>query len=441
MTKFLKNVFFLIQAGVVVLLECICYLYYRNFDYFVDGLTTNLISLNILYVKVFQAIAFNNGFISDELNQKMVKYTDCVPWNESEIDLDTLLHVQDEFNVYIDTTSTHGRIIPVNSGMISLVFHAYSRDCQNLIVKIKRMNIEGTINESIERLVFFVYFLSFIPLVSRYRISEIIESNLNLIRQQLNFNDEVSNMCRMKENCINLGYIQIPEVERNITVKYPNVIVMERLYGDKIGEVDEKDQLEFAKHVVRFGAVTTIIHGLTHGDLHPGNILFIKDPLDATYKHKIGIIDFGIVYEIDKEFQEKMVDLYSNLFTRTHQEVASSILYSGCLEPVDVIAQLPKVHSDNLIRIMSEILDNVMNHSAANELEVFDVLIQIDSYLRKNNLFKLGIRPSNNFVKAQLALAMSQGVTLTLSKEKFISVVEMVVNEVFHTELHDCLKT
>jgi predicted unusual protein kinase regulating ubiquinone biosynthesis (AarF/ABC1/UbiB family) len=438
MTKFLKNVFFLIQAGVVVSLECIGYLYYRNFDYFVDGLASNLINLNILYVKMFQAIAFNNGFINDSVNNKMVKYTDCVPWNESEIDLDTLLHIQDEFNVVIDTTTTNGRIIPVNSGMISLVFHANSSNNRRFIIKIKRKNIERTISESIEKLVFFVYFLSFIPLVSRYRISEIIESNLNLIRQQLNFNDEVSNMCRMKENCINLGYIQIPEVERNITVKYPNVIVMERLYGAKIGDVvEEKDQLEFAKHVVRFGAVTTIIHGLTHGDLHPGNILFIKDDKDSTYKHKIGIIDFGIVYEIDVPFQEKMVDLYSNLFIRTHEEVASSILYSGCLEPIDVITQLPKVHSDNLIRIMSEILDKVMNHSAANELEVCDVLIQMDSYLRKTNLFKLGIRPSNNFVKAQLALAMSQGVTLTLCKEKFINVVEMVVNEVFHTELHD----
>ena len=88
---------------------------------------------------------------------------------------------------------------------------------------------------------------------------------------------------------------------------------------------------------------------------------------------------------------------------------------------------------------MSEILDNVMNHSAANELEVCEVLVQMDTYLKKNNLFKLGIRPSNNFVKAQLALAMSQGVTLTLCKEKFMSVVEMVVNEVFHTELHTLL--
>ena len=436
MTKFLKNVFFLIQAGIIVFLECICYLYYRNFGYFVDRLTSNLINMNILYVKMFQAIAFNNGFINDSLNNQMVKYTDCVPWNESEIDLNTLLQIQDEFNVVIDTTSSNGRIIPVNSGMISLVFHANSSNNRHLVVKIKRKNIEETLSESIERLVFFVYFLSFIPLVNRYRISEIIESNLNLIRQQLNFNDEVSNMCRMKENCINLGYIQIPEVERRITVKYPNVIVMERLYGCKIGEVDDvKDQLEFAKHVVRFGAVTTIIHGLTHGDLHPGNILFIKDNKDATYQHKIGIIDFGIVYKIDEAFQEKMVDLYSNLFTRTHEEVASSILYSGCLEPIDIITQLPKEHTDYLIRIMSEILDKVMNHSAANEFEVCGVLIQIDRYLRSNNLFKLGIRPSNNFVKAQLALAMSQGVTLTLCKENFISVVEMVVNEVFHKEL------
>lgn len=437
--KFLKNVFFLIQAGIVIFLECLCYLYYRNFDYLVDGLTSNLVNLNILYVKMFQAIAFNNGFINDALNNKMVRYTDSVPWNESEIDLTTLLQIQDEFNVVIDTTLTGGVITPVNSGMISLVFHAHSSSNRHVIVKIKRKNIEKTINESIDRLLFFIYFLSFIPLVKRYRISEIIESNLSLIRQQLNFNDEVTSMCRMKKNCIDLGYIRIPEVDRKITNKYPNVIIMERLYGNKIGEVEEKDQLEFAKHVVRFGAVTTIIHGLTHGDLHPGNILFIKDPFDPTYKHKIGIIDFGIVYEIDEPFQKKMVDLYSNLFIRTHEEVAYSILYSGCLEPIEIISQLPKVHTDNLIRIMSEILDKVMNHSAANEMEVCNVLIQIDRYLRENNLFELGIRPSNNFVKAQLALAMSQGVTLTLSKEKFISVVEMVVNEVFHTELDDCL--
>ena len=137
MTKFLKNVFFLVQAGIVVFLECVCYLYYRNFDYFVDGLTTNLINVNILYVKMFQAIAFNNGFINDALNNKMVRYTDNVPWNESEIDLSTLLQIQDEFNVVINTTSTNGRIVPVNSGMISLVFHANSSDNRHLIIKIK----------------------------------------------------------------------------------------------------------------------------------------------------------------------------------------------------------------------------------------------------------------------------------------------------------------
>jgi len=433
MKRFIKNVFFLVQAFVIVGLECIFYLYYRNFDHFVDGLISNLINLNILYVKMFQAIAFNNGFIDDALNNKIVKYTDNVPWNESDIDHNTLFRIQHEFKIY--TTLSHGRIVPVNSGMISLVFHAYSRNNQNLILKIKRKNIERMINDGVERLVFLVYVLSFIPFFNRYRVSEIIERNLNLITQQLDFNNEVTNMCRIKENCANLGYIQIPEVERNITVKYPNVIVMERIYGAKVGQVDEKDQIEFAKHVVRFGAVTTIIHGITHGDLHPGNILFIKDDQDVTYKHKIGIIDFGIVYEIDHAFQEKMADLYSNLFLRSHKEVASCILYSGCLEPMETIRQLPQEHSDRLIQIMTEILDKVMNHSAANELEVFNVLIQMDTYMKNNDLVKLGIRPSDNFVKAQLALAMSQGVTLTLCKEKFISVIEMVINEVFHTEL------
>jgi hypothetical protein len=55
--------------------------------------------------------------------------------------------------------------------------------------------------------------------------------------------------------------------------------------------------------------------------------------------------------------------------------------------------------------------------------------------LSKNYLRNLGITPNDDFVKSQLVLAMSHGVTLTLCKGDFITLMDNCINELFHTEL------
>ena len=47
----------------------------------------------------------------------------------------------------------------------------------------------------------------------------------------------------------------------------------------------------------------------------------------------------------------------------------------------------------------------------------------------------IGIRPSDNFVKTQLVLAMSHGVTLTLCNDDFVGLADKVINELFHTNM------
>jgi hypothetical protein len=47
----------------------------------------------------------------------------------------------------------------------------------------------------------------------------------------------------------------------------------------------------------------------------------------------------------------------------------------------------------------------------------------------------LGIRPSDDFVKSQLVLAMSHGVTLTLCKGDYITLMDKCLNELFHTQM------
>jgi hypothetical protein len=59
----------------------------------------------------------------------------------------------------------------------------------------------------------------------------------------------------------------------------------------------------------------------------------------------------------------------------------------------------------------------------------------IKEYLNKKELSNLGIRPSDNYVKSQLVMAMAHGVTLTLCKDKFVTLMDEVLNELFHTNI------
>jgi len=60
---------------------------------------------------------------------------------------------------------------------------------------------------------------------------------------------------------------------------------------------------------------------------------------------------------------------------------------------------------------------------------------KFNEYLTNNNLKKHDLYVSDDFVKFQMALAMSQGVSLCLCKNDYMPFANRVLNELFHTDL------
>jgi len=270
----IKQLLFLFNVSFIFSTEFMFFLFHIDELYFIDRLTRRLASINILYVKIFQAIALNNSLICDKINNTLLKFTDNAPWFEDDIDIDTLNALKDDHQLVISDGVYH----PINSGMISLVYKATRiSDDSNVIIKIKRNNIEQKLEGAIDNLLFFMYILSFFPLIQKYQIAEAVNKNIDMIKHQVNFSEEVHNLLTIKDNCKNLKYVKIPEVFADVTDKYPNVILMEQIDGLPINKLEEEDYEGFAKQVLKFGFVTTLLHGMTHGDLHGGNILFIKE--------------------------------------------------------------------------------------------------------------------------------------------------------------------
>jgi predicted unusual protein kinase regulating ubiquinone biosynthesis (AarF/ABC1/UbiB family) len=429
----LKQLWFLFKVCFIFSSEYLFLFFHFDKLKFIDRLTRRLANVNILYVKVFQAIALNNSLIDEKINNMLVKFTDNAPWSKDDIDVDTLNALKEDQQLIL----CDGVYNPINSGMISLVFKATRiSDDSNVIIKIKRRMIERKLKDAIDNLMFFMYVLSFLPLVKKYHLAELVNKNIDIIKHQINFDEEVQNIVKIKTNCKHLKYVKIPAVFKEVTDKYPNVILMEQIDGVPINKVKEEDYEEFAKPVLKFGFVTTLLHGVTHGDLHSGNILFIKDDNDKKYKHKIGVLDFGIIYEIDSQFKGILFALLTEMFNDPPKVTAVKLLDSGLIEPLDLVKSLSDEHRTNIINFTSVIIsDTINNPNNANQIQLYKCLTEFKKYISNPEISGLGLRPSDNFVKIQLVLAMAHGVTLTLCKHDYMTFANKVINELFHTDI------
>ena len=400
----------------------------NNYPLFIQNITTRLASKNILYVKFFQAISLNNNFIDGAMNQELIKYTDSVPYSSDDIDWEVIMNLKTVYGIDFLQNTT-----PINSGMISLVYKMNDGiQNQEIVVKIKRVGIEEKLNDAIEKMKFMINLLTCIPWLNHFNLLESFNKNILILKNQLDFGQEVQNTIKMKCECKNLKYIKIPKVYESVTKLFPNVIVMEYISGVHISKLEENDYEPFAKLVVKYGVASSFMNGFGHGDLHAGNILFIKNG-DRDYK--LGLIDFGIVLEINQIVRDKFLDIFYDFYNKPPIEISNDFL-SCFVEPKEVFQDLPKEHKESLLKITAQIIENVIHGSkSANQNKLFEFIIHFKDYLNTNDLKKYGLYFNDDFIKMQMGLAMAQGVCLCLCKNNYIEIANQVSNEMFHNDI------
>jgi predicted unusual protein kinase regulating ubiquinone biosynthesis (AarF/ABC1/UbiB family) len=432
--KTVQNLLFIIQTGWIIISEFCLYLYYRNYQEYIKRLAKRLASVNILYVKIFQSIALHVNIIDNTIYNELIQFTDNVPYTEDDIDYDILEDISSEYNLIFKDGFHH----PNNSGMISLVYFAEDANTKtNVVVKIKRKNIDKKLVEGISNLICLVNWMKIFTFIHEYKIPELINDNIYIIKEQTNFSKEISNIKRMQKNCRNLNYIKIPKLYDTINENYENVIVMEYINGKKFTEIEKEDYVSFGKQVIKFGIVTTVLHGFSHGDFHIGNVLFIKEN-DGTYK--LGIIDFGIMTEINESFSSKLLICLTSIFQDPPLVFLDNFVNSGIFEPCIIRDVIPKNIYENILENNLCIVEHFLNSKNFNQTSLFKVFKQIYYNLDNNTnkeykLSRYGIYFSDNFIKIQLSLAMANSVTIMLCQEKIIEITNNVMNELFHIDL------
>jgi predicted unusual protein kinase regulating ubiquinone biosynthesis (AarF/ABC1/UbiB family) len=429
MTTIIKNILFLLNSVWIIFSEIIGYYIFNNNEALINNTIERLSKTNILFIKLFQAIALNSSIIDEKIKKLLLKYTDNAPYTEKDIDYDLLYNMITQFNLKIENNFT-----PINSGMISLVFKATKMDTgETVILKMKRKNIEQKLDDAIDNLMFVVYILSYFSVFQRYEIPASIAKNIGIIRSQTDFNQEIKNMATMKKICMRLNYIVIPKFYPEVTEKYNNLIMMEFIQGQKIDQVSKEDYYDFAIKINKFVFITLLTYGTTHGDLHSGNVLFIKDANNSNDDNiKIGLVDFGILYKTSKLFNEVLFDYCTEIFTKPAEDVAVRILTNGFFDPPDILNKLTPSEKKYIIELISKVINDALtDYSNANQKKIYEFLFNLNNFVTENNLEKYGLKLSDEFIKLQMFIAMYQGISLKLSSTEYIAIINKVISDLY----------
>jgi predicted unusual protein kinase regulating ubiquinone biosynthesis (AarF/ABC1/UbiB family) len=250
-----------------------------------------LAAKNMLYVKMFQAYATNRTILNDELNQFFTNYTDNVEYTSEEYDVDDIKELERVSTEYypFKQLQIQNDYKPIKSGLMSLIFKGVLTDPTTklntpIVIKYLRNNIHNKFNLSINNLVIFAKFTKKIPYIRTLNIENVILQNIDCLKDQICFRKEVANIQAYYNDWKDCNYIKIPLVYSEFTEKVnPNIIIMEYIDGIKLDEIDYDDCDHFGKLLASFNAKAAFCNSLYHGDLHPGNILFIKEPNDHYY--------------------------------------------------------------------------------------------------------------------------------------------------------------
>lgn len=400
------------------------YIFNKDNKQFINSVATYLSKQNMLYIKMFQAIALNKNLLNDAMSQHLLKYSDNVDYTEYDLDEQLLREIMEKYNLKFD-----GPIEPINSGMIALVYKLKTELGADVILKIKRKNIDYRLREDINKLQdllrvvelvpFFKYFCYYID------IPTIVKNNIDFLVQQTDFNREVENIQIMKNRCKYLKYVVIPSVYTELTHYYPNAILMEYINGKKLEQVDKEDYITYAKLNIKFGFACCFNFGLAHGDLHSGNILFIKEE-DNVYK--LGILDYGILYRFDEIIKNQYTEIFAGLFYIDETETAKKLL-RVMFEPEKEIKCLDLTVYNKLVSILAKQLSMLIKSDAsADQLQLHECLKNMTECLKICN-YEDKIRINDTFIKLQLVVAMSHGVTMSLCGDTYKDLTREVLDE------------
>ena len=205
---------------------------------------------------------------------------------------------------------------------------------KNVVIKVLRPNIDKTILADVKVMSRIASIVArWLPDGKRLRPVEVVAEYKKTILDELDLNREAANAIQLKRN-FEQGreydkVLYVPEIYSEYSHK--NVLVMERIYGIGVAEIETLTNLGvdmklLAERGVEVFFTQVFRDSFFHADMHPGNVFVdATNPADPTWI----AIDCGIVGTLNREDKRYLAENFVAFFNRDYRKVAQLHVDSG----------------------------------------------------------------------------------------------------------------
>jgi ubiquinone biosynthesis protein len=242
--------------------------------------------------------------------------------------------IERAFNRKVDDIFESFEREPVASASIAQVHFATLRspagDLRDVAVKVLRPGMLPVIDKDLSLMRMMAGWVESLSADGkRLKPREVVAEFDKYLHDELDLVREAANAAQLRRNMQGLDLVLIPEMIWDFC--HPEVIVMERMHGVPISQVDRLRQSgvdipKLARDGVTLFFTQVFRDGFFHADMHPGNIQVSLAP--DTFGRYISL-DFGIVGTLTEYDKEYLAQNFTAFFRRDYKRVAELHIESG----------------------------------------------------------------------------------------------------------------
>ncbi len=298
--------------------------------------------LGPIFVKFGQVLSTRRDLLAPDIAEELAKLQDRVPPFSSAI---AVASIERAFSRPVDDIFETFDREPVASASIAQVHFATLRcktgELRKVAVKVLRPGMLPVIDKDLSLMRMMAGWVERLSNDGRrLKPREVVAEFDKYLHDELDLVREAASAAQLRRNMEGLGLVLIPEMFWDYC--HPEVIVMERMTGIPISQVDRLreagvDLKQLARDGVTIFFTQVFRDGFFHADMHPGNIQVSIEP--ETFGRYVSL-DFGIVGTLTEYDKEYLAQNFTAFFRRDYKRVAELHIESGWVPPETRVDEL-----------------------------------------------------------------------------------------------------
>ncbi|MCY1163745.1 MULTISPECIES: ubiquinone biosynthesis regulatory protein kinase UbiB [Polaromonas] len=294
--------------------------------------------LGPIFVKFGQVMSTRRDLLPTDIANELAKLQDRVPPFDSAV---AIAIIEKAFGRPLAQIFATFESTPVASASIAQVHFATLPNGREVAVKVLRPNMLPAIEKDLALMRMMAGWVEGASADGkRLKPREVVGEFDKYLHDELDLLREAANAAQLRRNMQGLDLVMIPEMVWDYCM--PDVMVMQRMYGTPIGQIQRLldagvDMKKLARDGVTIFFTQVFRDGFFHADMHPGNIQVSLEP--ATFGRYISL-DFGIVGTLTESDKEYLAQNFSAFFQRDYKRVAELHIESGWVPPSTRVDEL-----------------------------------------------------------------------------------------------------